>query len=127
MRRWEGWEPAETHVHYDVDGNETGRTVVTREPEYDDAMRQLSLDYLAYLDDKCDDCGGQRSQCHNAHLDRQLKHAEAECLDKAEIKTYLAHFHQQNQHKAKPEECEACKKVLVWVDSYTPKVTTGRL
>ncbi|MCM0622721.1 hypothetical protein [Nocardioides bruguierae] len=49
-----GWEPAETHEHYDAAGNLTGTTVVTREPEWDDDERRRLLALAAYHEQTCD-------------------------------------------------------------------------
>lgn len=40
--------PEERHEHYDADGNLTGFTVVTREPEWDDEQREAFEDLRAY-------------------------------------------------------------------------------
>ena len=59
-KRLLGWEPTETHTHYDADGNVTGRTVVTREPEWDDAERDQMLALVEYEAGVCD-CGFHES------------------------------------------------------------------
>lgn len=38
-----GWEPTERHDHYNADGEHTGYTVITREPEWDDHSRDELL------------------------------------------------------------------------------------
>jgi hypothetical protein len=55
-RRLHGWEPTERHEHFGADGNLTGWTVVTREPEWDDAERNRLL-ALAQYEAECHDCG----------------------------------------------------------------------
>jgi hypothetical protein len=47
-RRLLGWEPEERHEHYDADGNLTGYTVVTRDPEFDDGDLERLLALRAY-------------------------------------------------------------------------------
>lgn len=57
LRRFDGDEPAERHEHYDAEGNLTGVTVVTREPEWDERARTEAL-AAVYADwRRCPDCG----------------------------------------------------------------------
>jgi hypothetical protein len=44
------------HEHFDADGNLTGTTVVTREPEWDDQSRGRALRLAEYEDGMCG-CG----------------------------------------------------------------------
>lgn len=55
-RVFDGWSPAEVHEHFDVDGNLTGRTVVTREPLWDDSDRGRALALGEYEASLCP-CG----------------------------------------------------------------------
>lgn len=52
-----GYVPAETHEHYDADGNYTGRTVVTREPRWTDHERHRLLAKLEHDTHICEGCG----------------------------------------------------------------------
>lgn len=58
LRRFDGWEPVEVHDHeYD----ETGRlirTVVTREPEWDEDQRLWMLGLTLREASECHRCGG---------------------------------------------------------------------
>lgn len=54
-----GWEPTETHEHFYEDGLLV-RTVVTREPEWDDEQRNLMLALAQYKAELCD-CGNHIS------------------------------------------------------------------
>lgn len=45
--------PTEVHEHYDADGNYTGKTVVTRESEWDDETRERALNLTAYDESLC--------------------------------------------------------------------------
>lgn len=41
---FDGWTPREVHEHFDADGNLTGRTVVTREAEWDESSRERAIE-----------------------------------------------------------------------------------
>jgi len=57
-RRFNGWEPAVLHEHYDAAGAFTGCTVIVAEPEWDETARARA-EALVYLDDTtCGNCGG---------------------------------------------------------------------
>lgn len=60
-RRFEGWEPTETHKHYDADDTYTGKTIVTREPEYDDNTRSRLMALVAWDARCCTTCGNYDS------------------------------------------------------------------
>jgi hypothetical protein len=47
-RRIYGWEPTERHDHFDADGEFTGHTIITREPEWDDRTRDRHLALAEY-------------------------------------------------------------------------------
>jgi len=55
---FDGAAPSELHEHYDADGNLTGTTVVTREPEWDDESRAWALALALREDNECRRCGG---------------------------------------------------------------------
>jgi hypothetical protein len=65
-----GWVPAERHTHYDVDGNETGYTVVERESRIDDADRADLLALALYEAEVCA-CGYHASIANDASNDFQ--------------------------------------------------------
>lgn len=53
------------HEHFDVDGNPTGTTVITRETEWDDDTRARVLEATAYEDMLCRcGCGLPIDQAH---------------------------------------------------------------
>lgn len=56
-----GWEPTERHEHFDADGNPTGVTIVTREPEWDDHQRRRMQALIAYQAGVHDECGVHQS------------------------------------------------------------------
>jgi len=62
-KRFFGWEPTETHERFDADGNLIERTVITREPEWDDETRDWALALTAAEDNQCPVCGGPRDEC----------------------------------------------------------------
>lgn len=56
-RRFNGWEPVETHtLHYDGQGRVTSVTV-TREPEWDEQQQALVEAEQSILDSTCQTCG----------------------------------------------------------------------
>lgn len=61
-RRFDGWEPAERHEHFDAGGNPTGYTVVSREPEWDDHSRAEALAAVQLENLTCRRCGQYMSQ-----------------------------------------------------------------
>ena len=57
LRRFDGDEPTERHDHFDADGNLTGYTIVTREPEWDERARTEAIASV-YADwGRCPKCG----------------------------------------------------------------------
>jgi hypothetical protein len=60
-RKLNGWTPAERHEHYDPDGNLTGYTVVTREPEWSDDDRNRLLALARFEGETCHGCGYHES------------------------------------------------------------------
>lgn len=60
-----GWEPTETHTHYDADGNLTGYTVVEREPEWTPTRRARVKALERYDADSCSGCGLHKSILEN--------------------------------------------------------------
>lgn len=59
-RRLLGWEPEERHEHYDAQGELTGYTLVTRDPEFDDGDLERLLALRHYQAGVCD-CGNHES------------------------------------------------------------------
>jgi hypothetical protein len=55
-----GWEPEERHEHYDVEGNLTGFTIVTREAEWDDRQR-ARMEALSIYESGVCECGFHES------------------------------------------------------------------
>lgn len=49
--------PKEIHEHFDAHDNYTGKTVVTRESEWDDYTRSRVLALAAYEGQQCPNCG----------------------------------------------------------------------
>lgn len=56
VRRFDGWEPVEVHDHEYVDGR-LARTVVRREPEWDDESRGWVQAWLSYKANVHEACG----------------------------------------------------------------------
>ena len=57
--------PTEVHEHFDTDGNLTGRTVTTRESEWDDQTRNRVLELDAYEALLCGcGCGLPMTEAH---------------------------------------------------------------
>lgn len=55
-RVFDGWAPREVHEHFDPDGTLTGRTVIQREPLWDDSDRERALELEAFEAGLCQ-CG----------------------------------------------------------------------
>jgi hypothetical protein len=53
---FDGWEPTETHEHFDADGAYVGRTVVTRDPLWDESDRERAFELEAVESGTCS-CG----------------------------------------------------------------------
>ena len=81
VKRFEGWEPTETHEHI-YEGDRLVRTIVTREAEWDDQEQGLLLAYVAYKAQLCpsghylpestdpameDQYAGRARRCHACH------------------------------------------------------------
>lgn len=118
LRRFNGWEPEEIHVHLDAAGNETGRTIVTREPEWDDEQRETALALDEYESALCPNCGGHLGKAMDPTLARDVEHEPLECLDcKAIAQTRHA------QHVAEGHKDDgpcACDKHVTWISKYLP-------
>lgn len=114
LRRFNGWEPEEVHIHYDLDGKETGRTITTREPEWDDTQRAFALGLLDYEAQVCSNCGGHFSHTMDATVTRRVQFQKVECLDCKAIKVI-----RDLKHKGHGDDC-SCSKHVAWVDRYDP-------
>lgn len=85
IKRLLGWEPAERHEHFDANGVLTGFTVVTREPEWDDAERDRMLALAVYEAGVCT-CGYHVSL--TSDLDNTFTFEDRKCNVCAGIKRY---------------------------------------
>jgi len=74
-KRLLGWEPTETHTHHYDDEGRLVRTIVTREPEWDDVERAKMLDLADYEATLCG-CGLPESV---ADEDPDLEMVERKC------------------------------------------------
>lgn len=57
LRRFDGDEPSERHDHFDADGNPTGHTIITREPEWDARTRAEAIASVLAEWRRCGRCG----------------------------------------------------------------------
>jgi hypothetical protein len=57
VKRFNGWEPQEEHAHEHDDNGRLVRTVVHREPEWDDEERGWILGWLLYDSNVHEACG----------------------------------------------------------------------
>ncbi len=65
-REFDGWTPQEVHEHFDVEGNLTGTTVVTRESAWDDVSRGRALALAEYEASLCPcGCGQPMEKAHD--------------------------------------------------------------
>lgn len=112
LRRFNGWEPE--LVHYDGEGNITGRTVA--EPEWDDEQREIALEFESYKRMLCPNCGGHLLQSQDKNLARDVREAPRKCLDCEAIQQT------RDLHHAKictKDKCDCSPHELaVWVDRY---------
>lgn len=112
LRRFNGWEPE--LVHYDADGNETGRT--SPEPEWDDEQREIALEFESYKRMLCPTCGGHLSQSRDKNLARDVQERASTCLDCEAINQTRELHHAKNCTK---DNCRCGPGHLaVWVDGY---------
>lgn len=117
LRRFNGWEPEQVHTHYDAEGQITGRTVVTVEPEWDDEQRNLALEILSYESKLCPGCGGHMSHSFDPEVGRDVQHRHARCLDCKAIEEVRAAHHKSAGHT--DDRCD-CNEFMTWVDAYVP-------
>lgn len=116
-----GREVRETHEHYDVDGNLTGTTVVTRESEWDDEQRNHILEWFRYkaLTRRC---GHHPSTGANKNLGRVVDHGKHECFDCQMVEKAREDFHRAHASRdEKPEaksRCPICADEDFWIASY---------
>ncbi|EFQ84710.1 hypothetical protein HMPREF0063_10051 [Aeromicrobium marinum DSM 15272] len=116
-RRFEGWEPEEVHEHFDQDGTFTGRTIVTREPEWDDEARRKVLAYAAYEHMKCQR-GHHPSTGMDATKVRMVENARVACLDCEAEDARRAQWMKSHRHKD-DGTCD-CRHQVFWVDRHEP-------
>lgn len=118
LRRFNGWEPVETHIHYDADDNVTGRTEVVREPEWDDEQRALALDMTDYDRMTCRGCGGHYLRTRDKTVARDVQDVEDFCLDCDAIAKVRKAHHKGHAHVS-DEHCD-CHQRAVYVARYVP-------
>lgn len=107
----------EVHIHYDVEGNEAGRTVVTRQSPWDDEQREIALDMQSYERQLCPSCHGHMSKTMDASVARDVQHEHVECLDCKAIDQVRAAHHKNSGHT--DDRCD-CNRFMTWVDRYVP-------
>ena len=103
-----GDEPSEVHEHFDADGNLTGTTVVTREPEWDDESRNLALDLLEHDRMIHGGCGNHMSESMDPNYARKVDHARAVCQDCRSIDLAREQWHRQSGHSGEVGQCQKC-------------------
>lgn len=85
-----GHVPYERHDHFDADGNQTGYTVVTREPEWDAFELEKMLQLEAFDSEVCAGCGIHPT------LDGAIEETVCEnCRDLAEYDRRRAWMHER--------------------------------
>jgi hypothetical protein len=96
-----GREPRETHEHYDADGIYTGKTIVTRDPEFDANERDNWHAVWEYEQAMCPQCHQLRVICEdpNQQWSPQLHECRASAVMTASNRLW-ARMHE----KAKPDQ-----------------------
>lgn len=117
LRRFNGWEPDETHIHYNADGVETGRTVVTREPEWDDEQRMIALAMESYEANICPGCGSHYQHSMDDQVGRLVEHRKIKCLDCEAIAVVQQKHHKDKGHT--DAKCD-CGEYSTYVGKYVP-------
>lgn len=110
-----GDEPSEVHEHFDADGNLTGTTVVTREPEWDDESRNLALDLLEHDRMIHRGCGNHMSLSMDAGHARKVDHFRAVCEDCLAIDKAREQWHRAQRHGGEVAACEKCESEQFYV------------
>lgn len=119
LRRFEGWEAAEVHEHEYDDAGRLVRTIVTKEPEWDDEQRALMLALDQYERELCSGCGGHISSAFDPTVNRDVQSHEPRCLDCAAIEAKRRMDHKG--HRGELESCPICAKRSVWVERHIPR------
>lgn len=79
MRRFDGWEPAQTTVHeYGDDGRQV-RSTTTTEPEWDDEQAGWMLALGMYRAGLCPSCGLPREECMARENDGRYRVTAMRC------------------------------------------------
>lgn len=113
-----GWEPEEVHEHYDAEGNFTGRSVVAREPEWDDEQRAIvfgRIDYDAHVHQRC---GNHVGRAMDPSLNRLVDRVEFECLDCQAIDAARRKYHEGRKHTERSCDCD---KQTFYIAEYVPR------
>lgn len=118
MRRFNGWEAAERHDHFDSDGALTGYTIVTREPEYDDEQRQAVLDRIAFSRQIHHGCGNHVADSMNPTVSRTTDHYPAVCEDCRAIEHDRKVWHKAQGHS--DESHCPCDDEVFFIDRRDP-------
>ena len=113
-----GSETSETHDHYDADGNFTGRTVVTREPEWDDEQRDIALELADYRRNVHHACGTHISKAMDDTVLRDVGVTKVVCLDCKRIDEARKAFHAANRHTEATCDCD---DRIFYISGYRPK------
>lgn len=96
----------------------TGYTVVTREPEYDDELRQTLLDSLAHARQIHRGCGNHIADSMNPTVSRTVGHYSAVCEDCRAIEHDRKAWHKSQRH---PDDGPCpCDDEVFFVDRRDP-------
>lgn len=117
LRRFNGWEATETHTHYDAEGNTTGVTVVTREPEWDDEQRSLALARIDYQNGIHGPCGTHLAKALDHTVQRVVEQERFVCLDCEAIEQTRDRYHKRKGHT--DTRCD-CNKYVFYVSRREP-------
>lgn len=115
-----GAEPAEVHEHYDAEGNYAGRTVVTREPEWDDEQREVALEHVRHKKMIHRGCGNHMSVALDPTVARHVDHFSASCEDCAAIERERAAWHSGQRHEGELDRCKKCEDEVFYISKREP-------
>lgn len=121
-----GWEPTETHKHYDPDGTLTGVTVVTRDPEWDE-QTAADAESLTELDAMTLHCGHVQADALNDQLVHDVE--SFECGKCRALRLGRDQYHKT--HKNRDDVSDVGDRVFyiaesMTVDEYRAKAKSKR-
>jgi len=97
----------------------TGTTVVTREPEWDDAAREWAIEWTRHQSMVHPGCGNHMNDALDTSVARFVERVDVHCEDCAAIKAERDRYHRARNHDAEKVECD-CHEQLFYIDKRVP-------